>query len=225
LKRVTRSFTVEYRQAKRPNAKGTKLGWALAKPKPAGINEKASWDEILTFRAVAADLPAPSIATGRILPSLLQVAPATERVDAKLSRSRRSLGAAQSPADGALPGELRDQSRAAEDLETSTAVATTIPQLEHSTPSDRSDPRIGKSRSEKPTGRPAKKREKFDPSPHKASGMSKASPAPSTDLLLVDKPPSPSRTRRILDRYVFRDERGPGEMWKRRIETRRERRS
>jgi hypothetical protein len=32
------------------------------------------------------------------------------------------------------------------------------------------------------------------------------------------------RKGRILGRYVFRDELGPGESWKRRIETRRERR-
>jgi hypothetical protein len=45
------------------------------------------------------------------------------------------------------------------------------------------------------------------------------------DLPLVDKPSLPSRTSRILDRYVFRDKRDPGESWKRRIEARRERRA
>jgi hypothetical protein len=40
----------------------------------------------------------------------------------------------------------------------------------------------------------------------------------------VDKPSSTTRTSRILDRYVFRDELGPGKSWKRRIEARRERR-
>jgi hypothetical protein len=34
LKRVTPSFTVEYRQAKRPNTGSAKLGWAHAQPAP-----------------------------------------------------------------------------------------------------------------------------------------------------------------------------------------------
>src|SRR5271163_3336585 len=42
LKRATPSFTVEYRQAKRPNTGSTKLGWAHAKPAPPGSDEKAN---------------------------------------------------------------------------------------------------------------------------------------------------------------------------------------
>jgi hypothetical protein len=38
LKRVTPSFTVEYRQAKRLNSGSAKLGWARAKPAPAGVD-------------------------------------------------------------------------------------------------------------------------------------------------------------------------------------------
>jgi hypothetical protein len=56
--------------------------------------------------------------------------------------------------------------------------------------------------------------------------MSETAPVSSTSgLPTVDKPSSTMRTSRILDRYVFRDELGPGKSWKRRIEARRERRA
>jgi hypothetical protein len=56
--------------------------------------------------------------------------------------------------------------------------------------------------------------------------VSETAPMVSTSSLApVDKPSSTARTSRILDRYVFRHERGLGEGWKRRIEARRERRA
>src|SRR5271169_6467173 len=86
LKRATPSFTVEYRQAKRPNTGSAKLGWAHAKPAPAGPDEKANRIAISAFRTVAARPPAdvisPSIPPGRILPSLMETAPATGQADA-----------------------------------------------------------------------------------------------------------------------------------------------
>jgi hypothetical protein len=45
-----------------------------------------------------------------------------------------------------------------------------------------------------------------------------------SDVPAVGEPSSSIRKGRILGRYVFRDDLGPGDSWKRRIETRRERR-
>jgi hypothetical protein len=53
LKRVTQSFTVEYRQAKLPNTGSAKLGWAHAKPVPAGLDEKSNRIAISAFKTVA----------------------------------------------------------------------------------------------------------------------------------------------------------------------------
>ena len=81
LKRITPSFTVEYRQAKRPIAGSTKPGWAHAKPAPEGLDEKANRIAISAFKTVAAkppaDLISPPIPTGRVLPSLVETAPVT----------------------------------------------------------------------------------------------------------------------------------------------------
>jgi hypothetical protein len=49
LKRATPSFTVEHRQARRPNSGGAKPGWAHAKPVPAGLDEKANRIAISAF--------------------------------------------------------------------------------------------------------------------------------------------------------------------------------
>ena len=190
MKRVTRSFTVEYRQTKRPNAGSTKPGWVHAKPALAGVDEKANRIVISAFKTVATHLPAdvssPSIAAGRILPSLVQVALVTEQVDAK---------GAQTP-------------------------------LKRPAPLDPSGSTAGTSRSEKRTRRPVEKREKFDHASSTSADMPKAPlVTPAADPSAVDKPSSSSRTSRILGRYVFRDERGLGESWKRRTDARRERRS
>jgi hypothetical protein len=235
LKRVTRSFTVEYRQTKRPSAGSTKAGWAHAKRAPAGVDQKADRIAISAFKTAAAHLPAdvssPSIAAGRILPSLVQVALVTEQVDAKGGQLRSYGGAAQAgyateaPADEAVSGKLGEQIHSAEDVAPSVAAATITP-LKRLAPLDPSASKAGTSRSEKRTRRPAEKREKFDHASGTSADMPKAPEVTSTaDLSVVDEPSSPSRTSRILGRYVFRDERGPGESWKRRIEARRERRS
>jgi hypothetical protein len=54
LKRVTPSFTVEYRHAKRPDTGSAKLGWAHAKPAPGGAEEKATRIAMSAFKTVAA---------------------------------------------------------------------------------------------------------------------------------------------------------------------------
>jgi hypothetical protein len=229
LKRVTRTFTVEYRQSRRPNAGSTRADWAQAKPAPAGIDDKVNRMTLSTFKAAASHLPTDAIsasaALGRILPSLDQVALATKQVKAKGTQSRRYRRAAQSRAEGEVSGKLDPQIHSAIAFEPSVAAAT-IPQLERATSMDRSVPKTRPSRSDKRTPRPAENLKKFDPASRSSADMTKASPVISTaDILLIDKPPSPSRTSRILDRYVFRDERGLGDRWKRKIEARRERRS
>jgi hypothetical protein len=182
------------------------------------------------FKTVAAHLPAdmssPSIAAGRILPSLVQ-----EQVDAKGAQLKSQGDAAeavyakQAPADGSASGKLGQQIHSTEDLEPSVAAATITP-LKRPAPLGPSTSKAGTSRLERRTRRHAGKREKSDHASSTSTDMPKSPPVTSTaDLSGIDEPSSPSRASRILGRYVFRDERGPGESWKRRIEARRERRS
>jgi hypothetical protein len=223
LKRVTPSFTVEYRQAKRLNSGSAKLGWAHAKPALAGVDEKANRIAISAFKTAAAHPPvavvSPSIPPGRILPSLIEAEPVTGPAKAGGTQTR-SYGVR---ADGAVARELGEHIYSDESCKT---VVATMFQLKQPATSDPSVTKAGTPRSEKRTRRPAEKRAKFDPASSTSADMSKTPPMSSTSgLQFVDKPSSTSRTSRILDRYVFRDERGPGESWKRRIEARRERRA
>jgi hypothetical protein len=232
LKRVTPSFTVEYRQAKRPNTGSAKLGWAHAKPAPAGVDEKANRIAISAFKSVAAHPPAdvvsPSIPPGRILPSLVEAAPVTGQADARGAQSRRygrtaqAGHATQAPADGAVARELGEHIHSDESREPSVAA---IFRSKQPATSDPSAPKAGTPRSEKRTRRPAEKHAKLDHASSTSIDMSETAQVSSTSgLPPVDKPSSSTRTSRILDRYVFRDELGPGKSWKRRIEARRERR-
>jgi hypothetical protein len=223
LKRVTPSFTVEYRQAKRPNAGSVKPGWAHAKPPPAGVDEKAIRIAISAFKTVAAHPPAdvvsPSIPPGRILASLVEAEPAT-RLPGARGAQPRSYGVA---ADAAVTRELGEPTYSGDSCELSVAGMF---QLKQPAISDQSATKTGMPRLEKRTRRPAEKRAKFDNASSTSADMSKTPPMSSTSgSPPVDKPSSTSRTSRIRDRYVFRDERGPGESWKRRIEARRERRA
>jgi hypothetical protein len=233
LKRVTPSFTVEYRQARQPSSGGAKPGWAHVKPVPAGGDEKANRIAISAFKTVAAHPPAdvisPSIPPGRILPSLVEAAPVTGQADAGGAQSRSYGGAAQAgyatqvPADGAVARELGEHIYSDESREPSVA---TIFRSKQPATSDPSAPKAGTPRSEKRTRRPAEKHAKFDHASSTSADMSETAPVSSTSgLPPVDKPSSTTRTSRILDRYVFRDELGPGKSWKRRIEARRERRA
>jgi hypothetical protein len=235
LKRVTPSFTVEYRQAKRPNTGSAKPVWAHATPVLAGVNEKASRIAISAFKTVAAkpptDVISPPIPTGRVLPSLLETAPVTGQVDAGGSQSRSPGSAAQAghvtqvPADGTVARQLGEHVYPAEGLEPSVAVATIL-RLELRTTSDLSTEKAGTRRLEKRSRRPAERQEKLDNAPRTSADPFETAPMSSTSgLPPVDKPSSTTRTSRILGRYVFRDELRPGESWKRRIEARRERRA
>jgi len=235
LKRVTPSFTVEYRQAKRPNSGSSKPGWAHAKPAPAGLDEKTHRIATSAFKTVAAKPPAdvisPSIPSGRILPSLVETARVTAQADAEGAQSRSYEGAAQAgyatqvPADGTVARQLGEHVYPAEGLEPSVAVATIL-RLKQPTTSDLSAEKAGTPRSKNRTRHPAEKKEKLDNVPRTSAGRSETAPVSSTSSLpAASKPSSTTRTSRILGRYVFRDELSLGERWKRRIEARRERRA
>jgi hypothetical protein len=233
LKRLTPSFTVEYRQAKRPITGSTKPGWAHAKPAPVGLDEKANRIAISAFKTVAvkppAEVMAPSIPSGRILPSLVETTPVAGQAGAGSAQSRSYGGTAlaghatQVPADGAVARQLGEHPYSAEGLEPSVA---TIFRLEQPTTSRLSAEKATTLRSKERTRRPAEKQGKLDNAPRRSADSSETAPVSSTSgLPPISKPSSTTRTSRILDRYVFRDELGPGESWKRRIEARRERRA
>jgi len=235
LKRLTPSFTVEYRQAKRPITGSTKPGWAHAKPVPVGVDEKANRIAISAFKTVAVKPPAevmvPSIPSGRILPSLVETTPVAGQAGAGSAQSRSCGGAAQAghaarvPLDGTLARQVGEHVYRAGDLEPSITVAT-IFRLKQRAPSDPSAVKARTQRSEKRTRRPAEKQEKLDNAlMTSAEGCEPAPVSSASGLPLVDKPLPTTRTSRILGRYVFRDELSPGESWKRRIEARRERRA
>ena len=236
MKRVTPSFTVEYRQAKRPNTGSAKLGWAHAKPAPAGVDEKANRIAISAFKTVAAHPPAdvisPSIPPGRILPSLVEAAPVTGQADAGGAQSRSYGGAAkaghvtQVAADGTLArASWRAhlscrRPRAVDRCHHDTSVkAARRPRTRALQRRERQDRRNGPGVLQK------SKRSSTTLLVTSAEGAETAPVSSTSGLPPVGKPSSTTRTSRILDRYVFRDELSPGESWKRRIEARRERRA
>jgi hypothetical protein len=235
LKRATPSFTVEYRQAKRPNTGSAKLGWAHAKPAPPGGDENTNRIAMSAFKTVAAhppsDVISPSIVPGRVLPNLIETAPVTEQADARGAQSKshgsasKAAHAAQEPGDGTVAGHIGEHAYPADDLEPSIAVAPILG-LKDPTTSDLGVEKAGAPRSEKRSRRPAQKQEKLDhPSGPSAKQCEPAPVGSISGLPSVGKPSSTTRASRILGRYVFRDELSPGESWKRRIEARRERRA
>jgi hypothetical protein len=133
LKRATPSFTVEYRQAKRPNTGSAKLGWAHAKPAPPGGDENANRIAMSAFKTVAAhppsDVISPSIVPGRVLPSLIQTAPVTEQADARGAQLKshgsasKAAHAAHERGDRTVAGHIDEHAYPAEDVEPSIAVA------------------------------------------------------------------------------------------------------
>ena len=135
LKRVTPSFTVEYLKAKRTNSGSAKSGWGRAKPAPAGLDEKANRIAISAFKTVAvkppAEVIAPSIPSGRILPSLVETTPVTGQAGAQ---SRSYGGAAlaghatQVAVDGAVARQLDEHTYSVEGLEASVAAILRLKQ-------------------------------------------------------------------------------------------------
>ena len=231
VKRVTPSFTVEYRQARRPNTESAKPAWAHAKLAPKGIDGKANRIAISAFKTVVAepatDLISPLV-TGRVLPSLVEAAPVTGQGGAGGAQSRSHVRdakaghAAQVPGDGTVARHFREHSYPAEGLEPSVATF----RLEQPATSPFSAEKATTPWSKKRTRRPAERQRKPDHAPRRSADSSQTAQVSSTSCLQpISKPSSTTPTSRILDRYVFRDERGPGESWKRRIESRRKRRA
>jgi hypothetical protein len=194
LKRVTPSFTVEYRQAKRPNTGSAKLGWAHAKPAPAGVEEKANRIAIAAFKTVAAHPPAdvvsPSIPPGRILPSLVEAAPVTGQADAGGAQSKSHGSASKAahatlvPGDVTLARHFGEHAYPAEDLGPSIEFAPIL-RLKDPTTSDLSVEKAGAPRSEKRSRRPAQKQEKLDNSPRTSAEQCEPAQVGSAEPLRV----------------------------------------
>jgi hypothetical protein len=206
-----------------------------AEPAPE-VAEKGSRIAISAFKTTAAHSPAevvsPSIPRGRILPSLVEISPGTGQAEAARTELQGGGSAAkagiatQVPGDGTVVRRPGGHIYSPEDREPAVAVGATAPRFESPTPSDPNPSDARPLRSVKRIRRPAEKHARFDPASSTSADMSETASMVSTSSLApVGKPSSTARTSRILDRYVFRHETGPGELWKRRIEARRERRA
>jgi hypothetical protein len=248
LKRLTPSFTVEYRQTKRRlHPGGAKLGSGQENLPPIGLNETTRRVAISAFKTASAKQPgevvAHSIPPGRILPSLVEADPVT----GQSSRGRPMVEPrdAENPRDGGAKStsylDARQVERTtlartsetaarplgdpiAEGLEPPLAVVGTLVREQPVTR------RLGVGelampKSKKRKGHPAEWRKNLDETPVGPTRRSDIALTNSaSDVPAVGEPSSSICKGRILGRYVFRDDLGPGDSWKRRIETRRERR-
>jgi hypothetical protein len=235
LKRATPSFTVEYRQAKRPNSGSAKPGWANAKPAQTGVDAQTNRIAISAFKTAAVKPPAEtgaaSIPSGRILPSLVETAPVIGQSNLGSAESGNYGKALQAgdvksaSADGTAARQLAEHGYAAEGLGPPLAVAAPL-LLEQPATLHVAGGKAATPRPKKGTGHRTERQEKLDEAPGTSAHRSEVILTNSVpDLPTVSEPSSTVRKGRILGRYVFRDELGPGESWKRRIEARRERRA
>jgi hypothetical protein len=251
LKRTTPSFIVEYRQIKRRlNPGGAKLDSVEASLAPTALNETTHRVAISAFRTASAKqqagVTAHSIPAGRIPPSLVEADPVTDRAsrgrpnnlaEPRKTESRRD-GSAESdscggawrqvehitpaPTSQTAARPLGDPIHRAEGLEPPLAVAGAL------VGGQPVAPRLGVGelatpKSRKRTSHPVERQENLDEAG--STGRSDIALTNSvSDASAFAEPSSSVRKGRILGRYVFRDELRPGENWKRRIETRRERR-
>jgi hypothetical protein len=120
---------------------------------------------------------------------------------------------------------LADPIHTAEGLEPPLAVAGTLVPEQPVTPR-RGIGELATPKSKKRMVHPAERQGNLYNTPVETTGRSDIALTNSaSDAPAVGEPSSSARKGRILGRYVFRDELGPGESWKRRIETRRERRA
>jgi hypothetical protein len=252
LKRSTPSFTVEYRQTKRRlHSGGAKLGSGQENLPPIGLNEMTYRVAISAFKTASAKQPGEvvenSIPAGRVLPSLVEADPVTGQSSRGRPNNMVEPRDAENPGDGgpkstsyggarqvehitpARTSETAARSRdnrihAAEGLEPRLAAAGTL------VPKQPGTPRVGVGelatpKSKKRMGHPPEWRKNLDDAPVGSSRRSDIALTNSaSDVPAVSGPSSSIRKGRILGRYVFRDDLGPGDSWKRRIETRRERR-
>jgi hypothetical protein len=227
LKRVPPSFIVEYRQTRqRPSPGGVKLSWADTNRVPRGPNKTTHRDAISVFNTASAEQPAevvaPSISAGRILPSLVEAEPLTAQSS---SGARQTGHITPAPVSQTAARPLSEPIHAAKGLEPPLAVASTLVP-EQPVTSHLGVAKVARPRLKKRTGHPAERQEKLvDAAPPPPSRSDIALTNSPSDLPAVGEPSSTVRKGRILGRYVFRDELRPGETWKRRIETRRERRA
>jgi hypothetical protein len=252
LKRSTPSFTVEYRQTKRRlNPGGAKLGSGQENLPPIGLNETTHRVAISAFKAASAKQPGEvvghSIPAGRVLPSLVEADPVTGQSSRGRPNTMVEPRDAENPGDGgakttsyggarrvehttpARTSEtaarpLGDPIDAVEGLEPPPAVAGTLVR-QQPVPPRLSVGELVKPKSKKRMGHPAEWRKNLDGTPVGPTHRSDiALTEAASDVPAVREPSSSIRKGRILGRYVFRDDLGPGDSWKRRIETRRERR-
>jgi hypothetical protein len=250
LKRATPSFTVEYRQTKRRlNPGDTKLGSVEASLAPIGLNETTHRVAIAAFKAASAKQPAEvvahSIPAGRILPSLVEADSVTAQSSLGRPDNMAEPRKTENPRDGSAKSNsygdarqvehstpaptsqtaarpLGDPIRAAEGLEPPLAVAGTLVRGQPVAPR-RGVGGLATAKSKKRMSHPVERQKNLD-----EVGSTDRSDIVLTnsvsDASAVGEPSSSVRKGRILGRYVFRDNLRPGESWKRRIETRRERR-
>jgi hypothetical protein len=249
LKRSTPSFTVEYRQTKRRlHPGGAKLGSGQENSPPIGLNETTHRVAISAFKTASNKQPgevvAHSIPTGRVLPSLIEADPVTgqssrgrpnnmvEPRDAENSGDggakstsyggTRHTTSARTSETAARP--LDNRIHAAEGLEPPLAATETLVPEQPGTPRLRVG-ELAAPKSKKRMGLLAEWRKNLDDTPVEPSRRSDIALTNSvSDVPAVGASSSSIRKGRILGRYVFRDDLGPGDSWKRRIETRRKRR-
>jgi hypothetical protein len=240
LKRITPSFTVEFRHSKRSKLGNVRPSWVNERTGPTPpINESR--------RAAAAifkhdDIPQTddgSSATMRILPSL------TERDSLAAPPILKALGAAREARkrfeprtiqsgegnQGGHRGRATDDGVRAESLEEPERVPVgREPQLETQEPQAG---RIAKARNTARKGGTAKPTEQLKREPdraerldsvrgtsYRAQAAAKAKPTPEA----VSPRAAGVRKARVLRRHVLRDDFAPGDGWKRRIQTQRDRR-
>ena len=249
MKRSTPSFTVEYRQTKRRlHPGGAKLGSGQENSPPIGLNETTHRVAISAFKTASTKQPgevvANSIPAARVLPSLIEADPVTGKSSSGRPNNMVEPRDAENPRDGGAKSTsysgarhttpartsetaarpLGDPIDAAEGLKPPLAAAGTLVREQPVTP------RLGAGelatpKSKKRMGHPAEWRKNLDDTPVGPTHRSDITLTDAaSDVPAVGVPSSSIRKGRILGRYVFRDDLGPGDSWKRRIETRRERR-
>lgn len=252
LKRSTPSFTVEYRQTKRRlHPGGAKLGSGQENLPPIGLNETTHRVAISAFKAASAKQPgevvAHSIPAGRVLPSLVEADPVTGQSSRGRPNTMVEPRDAENPGDGGAKSTsyggarrvehttparttetaarpLDNRIHAADGLEPPLAATETLVPEQPGTPRLRVG-ELAAPKSKKRMGHLAEWRKNLDDTPVEPSRRSDIALTNSvSDVPAVGEPSSSIRKGRILGRYVFRDDLGPGDSWKRRIETRRERR-
>ena len=239
LKRITPSFTVEFRHAKRSKFGNARPSWTNERTGPTPPIKESRRAAAAIFKH--ADIPqtddGPS-ATMRILPSLTErdtlAAPPVSKTlgaarEARKRFEQRTIQSGEVDQEGHR-GRAADDGVRADPLEEPVQVPVgREPQLEMPKPQSG---RVAKARntarkggSAGPTEQPKREPdrvEKLDSvreASYRAHGADKAEPTREA----ISPPVAGVRKARVL-RHVFRDDFAPGDGWKRRIQTQRDRR-